>query len=248
MSAYRTLLFLGCLFFGTLFYGISILALSLFGLSGARIRRLSRAWCDVLLRAAGVDVRVEGLENIDPNRPYILAANHQSWFDIFAILGKIPGRFVFLAKKELLSIPVFGPAMAEDGHIPIDRSNRQKAIESLNEAARRVRNGTSLAIFPEGTRSPDGVLQEFKKGGFILALQSKQPVLPVSISGSHRIMPKGSYLRVRPGTIRVVINAPIPTDHLTLRDRNQLIAEVREAIKSHLPPEEGGVEPPSRAA
>ncbi len=200
----------------------------------------ARLWGFIQLKTAGVKVRLTGKEKIDTRKAYVYMANHQSWFDIFVLLAYIPGQFRWLAKEELFRIPVVGKAMEVIGYIPIDRSNRSKAFQSLARAAEQIRNGKSVMIFPEGTRSSDGVLQPFKKGGFILAIQSQQPIVPISISGSYRVLPKGKWL-IRPGLIQVTIHDPIPTSGLDLKDRNVLVDRVRECILRGLSPEEQGV-------
>jgi 1-acyl-sn-glycerol-3-phosphate acyltransferase len=125
------------------------------------------------------------------------------------------------------------------GYIPINRTDRRAAFASIDQAAARVREGTSIVIFPEGTRSLDGKLKTFKKGGFFLAIKSRQPVVPVSISGSFRVLAKRSF-RVHRGTIRVHFSPPVPTDTLSPGDKDRLIAEVRRIMQQHLPPEERG--------
>jgi 1-acyl-sn-glycerol-3-phosphate acyltransferase len=229
---------------------ISTIALGTAAILTAMITRRSelahlvaRIWGNVNLWAAGVKIEVHGLEHIDPSSSYVYAANHQSAFDILTLLGKLPVQFRWLAKTELFSIFVLGPAMRAAGYIPIDRSNRRKAFESMNIAAQRIKEGTSIVIFPEGTRSPDGVLQDFKKGGFILALNSQHPIVPISISGSYRIFPKRGGWKVHPGRVQLTISAPIPTEGLTNRERDELIRRVREAIRTHLTIREGGLLP-----
>ena len=151
---------------------------------------VARIWGNVNLWAAGVKVDIKGLENIDKHGPYIFVSNHQGWFDIFTALGKLPIRFSWLAKAELFKVPILGVAMLRAGYIPIDRKDRRKALAGMNSAAEVIRQGTSVFVFPEGTRSVDGVIRDFKKGVFVLALKSQQPIVPVSISGSYRILPK----------------------------------------------------------
>ena len=131
--------------------------------------------------------------------------------------------------------------MSAIDYIPIDRTDRRKAFESLNQAARKVQSGTSVVIFPEGTRSQDGILQEFKKGGLVLSIKSQQPVVPISISGSHRVLPKHGSWDIQPGVIHMTIGSPIPTAGMTIRDKNTLMAGLRDAIRKHLPQEEGGI-------
>jgi 1-acyl-sn-glycerol-3-phosphate acyltransferase len=198
-----------------------------------------RAWGWIQLKATGTRVILKNREIVNPKETYVYMANHQSWFDIFVLLAYIPGQFRWLAKEELYKIPIVGQAMRLIGYIPIDRSNKAKAFESIAEAARRVREGVSVMIFPEGTRSSNGVLQPFKKGGFFLAIQSKKPILPISISGSYKVMLKGSWM-VHPGTITVTFHPPIPTETFSIDDRDKLIELVGNAIRKGLTPEEGG--------
>ncbi len=236
MAVYRSILFCIMLANSTLILGIqAIVTVLVTGLADVA-HLYGRLWSELNLWAAGVRVEVTGLENIDRRQSYIFAANHQSGFDIFAIY-KLPVQFRWLAKQELFRVPVLGQAMAAIGYIPIDRSDRRKAFRSINLAARRVREGTSIVIFPEGTRSSDGVLQEFKKGGFMLAIKSQRPIVPISLSGSHKILAKGGCA-VHPGVIRMTIGEPIPTAGLTSAARNRLIREVRQAIARHLAPGE----------
>jgi 1-acyl-sn-glycerol-3-phosphate acyltransferase len=202
-------------------------------------QKIARLWARMLLFIGGVRLEVEGREHLTPRGPYIFAANHQSQFDIFALLAAVPVPFSWLAKEELFRIPLLGPAMKAAGYIPINRTDRRAAFASIDEAAGRVRGGTSIVIFPEGTRSLDGKLKTFKKGGFFLAIKSRQPVVPVSISGSFRVLAKRSF-RVHRGTIRVHFSPPVPTDTLAPPDKDRLIAEVRRIMEQHLPPEERG--------
>ncbi|MDY6909358.1 MAG: lysophospholipid acyltransferase family protein [Thermodesulfobacteriota bacterium] len=240
MRAVRTATFYLMLLVSTVILGVGAIVIVLLTRRQDWAHLCGRLWGNLNLWAAGVKVQLQGMENIEPDTTYILAANHQGWFDIFAILGKIPVQFRWLAKEELFRIPLFGHAMRSIGYIPIDRADRRKALESLATAAEQVRWGTSIVIFPEGTRSLDGVLQNFKKGGILLAIRSQQPILPISISGSHKILPKKGSIMIRPGTIRMTIGKPIPTKQLTVKDRDLLMERLREAIRMHLLKEEGG--------
>jgi 1-acyl-sn-glycerol-3-phosphate acyltransferase len=160
-------------------------------------------------------------------------ANHQSNFDILALFAGLPVQFRWLAKEELFRIPLFGWAMRRCGYIPIDRSNRKKALQGMEEAVQRIHEGASVVIFPEGTRSPDATLLPFKKGGFILALQAQVPVVPIAISGSNAIMPKHSRW-IRGGAIRVDFFPAIPTAGRCAEDRDILLEEVRQSISQAL--------------
>ncbi len=173
----------------------------------------ARYWARWSLWCARVRVKVIGSENI-PDGPAIYMPNHTSHFDVFAILGYLNVQFRWTVKKELYHIPLLGLAMKRAGYIMIDRSNHDNALKSMQVAAAKVRSGTSIVIFPEGTRSDDGFLQfPFKKGGFHMAVESGVPIVPVTVRGSRSVLPKHSK-RVTPGTITLRIGKPIyPQDH-----------------------------------
>ncbi len=212
----------------TVVYGSWLLLLARLGAKRTECscERLAKRWSRAILRMSGVRVHVEGAERIPEGAPVILAANHQSWFDVFAMIAHFPGRIRFVAKRELENVPVFGPSWKACGHISIDREDRGSAIGSLGEASRQVREGSKIIVmFAEGTRSPDGRLQPFKKGAFVLAIQSGVPVLPVALIGPHDVMPKGAW-RIRPGKIQIKVGTPVPVEGLRHRDRNRLRDEV----------------------
>lgn len=171
---------------------------------------MTRSWARTILWASGCDVVVHGAENVRPGEPQVVVANHVSWFDVFAIASVVEGPYHFVAKKELERIPVFGAAWKACGHISIDRSNRERAIASLERAGEQIRReGSAVVIFPEGTRSRSGRLQPFKKGAFQLARTSGVPIVPTVVTGSFQIMPPGSWT-VRPNTIHVHFLPAIP--------------------------------------
>ncbi len=198
---------------------------------------VARRWTRVILKLAGVRVRTFDLDRVDWSEAAVVVANHQSWFDVFALAAFLPGRVRFIAKEELGRIPVFGSAWRNCGHISIDRADRKRAIQSLDRAGARMRE-ESLAVtfFPEGTRSPDGRLYAFKKGAFVLAMRTGVPVVPVGISGSRDIMPKGSF-RVRSGEIRIRVGEPIHIEGGDIGDRDQLREFSRNAVAALI---EGG--------
>jgi 1-acyl-sn-glycerol-3-phosphate acyltransferase len=189
----------------------------------------AKLWGKVALLANRVKVGVQGMEQLDGKGPYIFMSNHQGYYDIFVFLSHLPYQFKWLAKKELFSVPFLGWTMAAVGYISIDRGGTRDTVEAMNEASQRIRDGMSVVIFPEGSRSPDGSIQPFKKGGFTLAIKSKVPIVPVAISGSRDIIPKGK-LAVSPGEIRIVVGQPIETEKLGLKDREWLMKKVRETI------------------
>jgi len=197
--------------------------------NGNAVLPLARLWARILLSLCRVKLVVRGSQRISPPGPYLFLANHQSQFDILAVVLAIPLQFRILAKKELFYIPIFGWVLKLSGFVGIDRSNREKAIRSLELAAARLRGGTSLLIYAEGTRSLDGKLLPFKKGGFVLAIQAGIPIIPITIRGSREILPKGS-LRIRPGTIQVEIGEPIDPARYTLEEKERLMLEVRSVM------------------
>lgn len=191
--------------------------------------RLTGEWASIVMRGSGTKLVVRNAERIGLGRGQILVANHQSWFDIFALGGALGRSFSFVGKREVSSIPIVGAAWEKVGHIAIDRSDREAAIASLQRADDLLRDGRTIIMFPEGTRSPTGELGRFKKGAFVMAIKSQVPVLPVAILGTRAIMKKGSW-GIRPGTATVVVGNPISTEGLTLRDRNRLSRESRTAL------------------
>lgn len=189
-----------------------------------------RRWANLLLRLSGVQVEPENEAVIDPERPQILVANHASWYDILALMAHTPGRSVFVAKKEIQKLPIFGRIVRASGHIFIDRSDRKRAVESLAAAKQRLEEESPTVImFPEGTRTSTGELQPFKKGAFVLALQTGVDIVPTAILGSREALKKGSLV-IRPGTIRVVYGEPIPVSGLDIEDRNELTEQTRTAL------------------
>ncbi len=219
-----------------LFFGpVAVVAARIKG-SGTPAHSIAQRWARTVFFLLGIRVEVSGLENVSLDRPVIFACNHASQMDILALYLALPVEFRFVVKEELFRIPVMGMAMTAAGYVPINRSGGKAAIRSLKEAARRIREGASVVIFPEGTRSPDGRLAEFKPGGFLLASKSGCPIVPVAIQGSHAVLPKGSFV-CRPGIIRVRAGRPI----VTLRDgralkREELMKETWEAVNSMLNP------------
>jgi 1-acyl-sn-glycerol-3-phosphate acyltransferase len=211
---------------------VFVLIAYLFDRKGRIGHYYARLWGKVALLANQVKVEIEGIEHLNGKGPYIFMSNHQGYYDIFALLGHLPYQFKWLVKKELFSIPFFGWTMAAAGYISIDRGGTRDTVEAMNEAAQKIHDGMSVVIFPEGSRSPDGSIQSFKKGGFTLAIKSKVPIVPISISGSRDIMPK-DRLTPTAGEIRVFVDHPIEIQHFSLKDRERLMEKVRETISKN---------------
>lgn len=195
------------------------------------LHAFGRVWARILFLTARIRLEVVGQDNIPKGMPVVFASNHQSQFDIPALYLALPVQFRFVVKQELFKIPLFGQAMKRAGYVPIDRSGGKRAVKSLRDAVRRIRSGTSVVVFPEGTRSPDGRLLSFKSGALLIALKSGVPIVPVGIWGTCKILPKGS-LWVRSGKVVVTIGSPIDTRNYTGKDaKERLVAHVREAIE-----------------
>lgn len=186
-------------------------------------------WSPVLLWAGGAKLEVLGQENVDPKRPTIYVANHQSTIDIPAHFLAVPVPFRYVAKSQLKWVPFIGWYLALAGHVFVNRGERYKAIASLDAAAAKIRGGTSIFLYPEGTRSPDGRILPFKKGPFALALKARVPICPVTIEGSGKLMPKSTW-NITPGPIRVKVGKPIDTTRFAENDREGLARAVREVI------------------
>ncbi len=225
----RTLLVWSCIGVATVVLGFLAFVTYPFDRKGKAVHRYARLWGRVALLSNRVKVIVKGGERLDGRGPYIFMSNHQGFYDVFALLAHLPIQFKWLAKRELFSVPILGWAMAAAGYISIDREGTRKTVEAMNRAAQRIREGMSVVIFPEGSRSPDGSIQPFKKGGFNLAIKAKVPIVPLAITGSREIMPK-DRLTASPGEIRLQIGVPIETREYSLKDRNSLMEKVKAAI------------------
>ncbi len=188
-------------------------------------------WSPAVLWVAGVKLEAQPNPALDLNQPYVFVGNHQGYFDIPAAFATIPHPIRFVAKRSLAYVPILGWYLVLTGHILIERGNRQQSIDSLRRAGERIAHGTSILIYPEGTRSDDdeGAVRAFKKGGFMVALAAQVPIVPVAVEGSHHIKRKGHFA-IRPGTLRIKIGEPIPTRGLTTADRERLMRTVRDRL------------------
>lgn len=186
----------------------AIFLLSLIDRSGRLPHLVGVLWSRVLLVISGVSVEARGLENMPRGRPVIILSNHQGAFDIPALQSCMPIQFRWVAKKSLFRIPVLGWAMSLSGYIPVDRDNPTEAMRNMEEAAAKIRGGTSVLVFPEGTRSATGQLLPFKRGAFMLASRSGVPIVPVAIRGTSGIMKKGGFM-IRPARVVVSVGRPI---------------------------------------
>lgn len=192
---------------------------------------VSATWARLIINAAGIQVEMLGLENL-PEGSAIIAANHQGVFDILALIAFLPRPPVFVTKQEAFKVPIFGPALTALGHIPVDRKNTQKAIESIQAGAKRLRqHNDKVVFFPEGTRTRDGHLQAFKKGAFVFAFEAQMPVVPVAVAGVYEALPPKKR-KIQRGTIRLqFLPALSPADYA---DKEALLNVTRTQIENHL--------------
>jgi 1-acyl-sn-glycerol-3-phosphate acyltransferase len=186
-----------------------------------------------ITRVAGMRVDVEGRENI-PAGVCLFAANHTSNADAPAIVGAIPRRLAIFGRKSLFDIPIVGLAFRLAKFVPVDRGNREAALASVKQAVEYIKTGSSFLVYPEGTRSPDGRMQRFKKGSFVMAIEAGIPIVPVACSGAHRIMKKNSLI-IHPGKVTVRFGKPIDVSGYTVEQRNALAEKVHDAIAAQLP-------------
>jgi 1-acyl-sn-glycerol-3-phosphate acyltransferase len=225
---------------GTFVFGLTAILVSFFSKTGNSVHHVARMWGRSILWVSGLRVQVIGLENIDASRSAIYMSNHQSNFDIPVFFGALPIQFRWLAKAELFKIPIFGQGMRGAGYISVDRSDTKSAMRSLARAAQSVREGASVMIFPEGTRSHDGALLPFKSGGFVLAVDAGVPIVPMAVHGTFDVMPKGRNL-IRRHAIRLVVAPPIDASAYTRKTKNELMERVRTAIQQAMTlPSSGG--------
>ncbi len=189
----------------------------------------TRVWAAGLLAGSGVRLAVFGTAGLAPGASYVYLANHQSLFDIPALLRAIPGRFRFVAKQSLFRIPVFGWALAAAGFVSVDRGDRTAARQSFAAAEQWLRDGESILVFPEGTRSTTGTLLPFKRGGFLLALRTGLPIVPVGIRGTLAVQPRGRR-SIQPGVVEVRFGVPIDAAEYGVRRKRELIREVRTRL------------------
>ena len=194
----------------TLAGSAAVMALSPFVNPSTLSRVIAGTWARIVALVTPMPVRVAGRANVDPRQSYVVVSNHQSLFDIIVLYGWLGIDFRWVMKQELRSVPGLGAACAALGHIYIDRSNHQAAVESINAARERITGGTSVLFFPEGTRSNDNRMRPFKKGAFRFAVDTGLPILPVTVDGTCNVLPARQF-DLRPGRARLVTHEPIST-------------------------------------
>lgn len=217
----------------TIPYSLLMVTTGMLDWSGRIAYRLARGWSKGVLFLGGIRVRVSGEDQLDLNQAYVFMANHQSNVDIPVLISALP-RFQlrWVAKRELLWVPFFGWGFWGCHMITIDRNSLRDAKSSIQQASRKLADGLSLVVFPEGTRSPDGNLLDFKRGGFVMAQNAGAAVVPITIKGSVNLLHKGSW-RLKPGVVEIIISKPLPRQ-ATAGDSRALSAQVRRIISADL--------------
>lgn len=199
-------------------------------------RFAARPWARLNIWFTPATMRVIRDDRYQRGQSYVVVANHMSQYDIFALYGWLDLDLKWVMKKELRKVPLIGYACHAMGHIFIDRKNREAAVKALQDAKRNFRQGTSVLFFPEGTRSPDGRMQTFKKGAFVMAKDLDLPILPITIIGTEKIMPSNTF-DIFPGHAQIVIHDPIPVEQVRIARSEQLMAAAQQRIASALTPE-----------
>jgi len=224
-----------------LFMGVFILLMAPFGLLWSSISgdcrilyRLARFCIRVSGWICGVRVIEQGRGKITPGATYVFLSNHQGNFDGPVLCHAIPRDWKALIKKEMMRLPVLSIVLRRVQFVPIERLNPKQAQAAIDEGAKLLKEGCSFLAFPEGTRSRDGQLGEFKKGVFIMAIRAQVPIIPITIVGSAQIQPPGRY-SIHPGSIKITYHDPISTAGMQLEDRHRLVQLTRQAIASALP-------------
>ena len=217
----------------TIVMGTISLALSPFDRTGELQHACARWWCRMVALTIGARITMHGTENVESGRPYVYMANHSSLIDTPALFAYLPYQFKIMAKKELFYVPFMGWHLWTSGNFPIERGDARRTARSVRAIIEGIRNGKSLAVFPEGSRTPDGRLQEFHPGTFKIAVRAGVPIVPVTIRGTYALLPK-TTLAPRPGRVDVFIGTPIPTAGLDEKAVPSLVAQTRTAIQKHL--------------
>src|SRR5438132_2157216 len=231
MARIRSVFIILAIALTTIVLGLTVMLAAIFRVKdrpGGVYDRIPPLWSRVVLRIAGIRVRVHGLENTGSGEPRIFASNHVSLFDVPALSATLP-RNRFVAKAELFKIPIFGGGMRAAGMVEIQRENKRAAFDAYKIAGEKIRNGISIVVYPEGTRGTDYPLSQFKKGPFILAIASGVPIVPIVIHGTREIVRKHD-ITVRPGDIDIHLLEPVRTEGLTYDDRDTLSAKVRDRM------------------
>ena len=228
-AAYHTIKFWIIIILLSIVLGTLAVLARLFDSSNNLSHRISSLWGRLMCTLNGIQVDVEGLEHVRRDRAQVFVANHQGFFDIFALSGFLPVQIRWVAKSSLFKIPFVGWAIAASGYIPVVRGDRKKSYQAFVATIEKLKAGNSIVIFPEGTRSEDGTIGPFKKGGLLLSVRSGAPLVPVTLLGTGNIIKKGSGI-IRPGRIQIVISPPIPSQAVAEEKEEHVLRTLRDII------------------
>jgi len=228
------------LILNTIVVCLTIIMISPFDKKGNIVHYIGRFWSLLNVFLSGARLTIKGKEKINPKLTYIVMSNHQSLFDVWALIGKIPLQIRWIVKSEIRKIPIFGYTLERMGHVYVDRKNRTAAYISLETASKKIKKGTSVIVFPEGTRSKDGHLLKFRMGAIITALKSGVPILPVTVNGSRFVLPKNT-LALMPGKIEIVVGDVIDSSIYDENHKYELMEKIRSAIYENLDFEYGKI-------
>jgi len=232
----RSILVVVTLVGATLVVAPAVIVTALVSRDSPFIDSLIRAWARSIIRAAGIRLDTEHMEVLDPDRRYILVANHHSYFDIPCLLAAVSQPVRFMAKVSLFSIPIFGRALRSAGFIPIDRKNRSQNLRAFELAGERIRRGNTIVVFPEEGRTREWKMREFQRGAFLLGMKTGLPLVPVAICGTRDVLP-ATRLTVRPGPVTIRFAPPIETAEIPVSRKQELMDSTRATIETML--EEG---------
>jgi 1-acyl-sn-glycerol-3-phosphate acyltransferase len=210
-------------------WGIGCYVASLFSNGEDRARRYLIHWARISLRLAGLEITVAGLERLDLSRPYVFMPNHSSFLDVLLVFAFIPQNFRSIVKEEFFAIPLMGLTVKSSGQIPLDRKSPRKGLQSIKRAAEWLRRGVSIVVFPEGTRSPDGKIHEFKTTLFVLPIRTRTPVVPVLIEGTFEALRSGSVL-LKHYPVKVTFLDPVSPECFSDKDRALYAEKVRRRL------------------
>jgi len=217
-----------------IFWQVSSFIAGFFDANGNLAHRCLTYWARSSLALAGLQIHIEGVERLDPKKTYIFMPNHASFLDILLAFAYIPCNFRFITKEELFSIPLVGLALTKSGQIPIDRENPKKGLKSLKQAANLLAESISIVVFPEGTRTQSGGMQEFKATLFLLPIRTRVPVVPVLIEGTFQALKQGSIFLNRV-PLKMTFLDPIPSDSFKDQDREIYAQKLRQILLSGQP-------------
>ena len=229
LSLYHTLRFWIVIVILSIILGTIAIILGIFDKSGNKSHKVAALWSRLICRWNGIKVEITGTENILVNQPQIFIANHQSYYDIFALAGYLAVQLRWVSKAVLFRIPFMGWGMSAAGYIPVERNNRKQSYQAFLNTLEAIKAGSSIVVFPEGTRSEDGSIGAFKKGSQLLAQRAKVPMVPVTIVGTRDIIRKGSML-FHPGTVRIIISPCIALEEKDAKKGDEILQEIRNII------------------